>query len=268
MGGLQLEAGSIPEISFSLETGRAVAIGRTEAPAGLLSNVERYVATALSLLSDLASGIHVAYDRGLRGNKGGSARIVVPAGSNAHLAAALSSLNGSDVDTTHLIVVFGSEFSGWRGPDAAMRALVAADLTVVIDRLYPIESSGPISRMLPYLTQIAGNVLLPGAPAGEDDLARQIEMTDRVGQAIGRAYRGFAQTLYPDAPNAFGQLASDFPAWPYLADMVAEQAGLVAPSMLLPVSQEDAATVIQAVVAQSMRNLGVEVIPATVKRAL
>lgn len=260
----------IPELAIEPDTGRAVHVGAVvRTPAGwLYDNVDRYIATARSICSDVGDGIRVAYDSRLTASQGTAGRYIVPAGIGRSIAATMAAAISAVVGSETTIVVFGPEFAEFSGDDEELRDLVAADIAGIVGTHYPIRGHGPIMTMMPYLTQIAGGVVLAGRPRTNrgDSHAAEL-MQERTSRAIGRAYRAFGQQLFPDSYNQPGQIVTDFPAWPYLVDAVAIEGGRAAFAVNPPLNEAEAAAAIQETVAIALIKLGLSVEPSEPTRA-
>lgn len=256
----------ISEVTVNLDTGKVTGVGRlpVEGASAAHSIAQRYSNIAKRLLNDDTMQLHIGYDPALVSANGASGRFVAVLSKTPSAQAALWRTVEADTGARDLLVVFGPEFSDWVGDDDALEEIVAVDLTTLVETLYPIICDGPIKIMMPYLTQIAGNILLAGGnphhqPPDPDGGERV--MPSRVEKAIGRAYRSFAETHIGAAtPNMFGRLLTNFPAWQFLADSVAREASsrIVPPPMNISILVYS----IRAVIAAAVERFEISVVPA------
>lgn len=258
----------ISEVSVNLDTWRVTGVGRLplEGAAAVHGMAARYLGLAESMLKDAATTMHLAYDPELVGNNGAAGRFITAVAKSPSAKAAIWETTEMDAGHTDSLIVLGPQFVDWAGSDEQLAELVAVDLTGLIETLYPLQCEGPIKVMMPYLTQIAGNVLIPGgdptarppSPAGSDR-----ELPSRVEKAIARAYRSFADAhMGASESNQFGRLVTAYPAWQYLADTVGREAGVFAQTVSAPMSIPTMVYSIRSVIARAVSQFGIPVAPA------
>lgn len=212
----------------------------------------RYKAIAMRLLSESADHLHMAYDPGLSAKRGNSARYVIAADNG--ISRAVGEALGVEIAEGDIVVVIGPAFVEWQTTPEVLTEIVADDLTSALQFLKPLRCKGPIAKLMPYLVQIAGNIILQGAQEDEGPTKRE----ERKDRAVGRAFNSIAAQDY-DSDNAHGMVVTDNPAWLPLASIVADTAGDAAFSVDLPLNRDAAVQVIHHAIARAMRDADVPV---------
>jgi len=255
---------SIPIVSVNTDTGRVKATGTADPvqDAPVFEVARRYLAKATALVGGLDGAIHVAYDPKLVALAGSAPRFLAIASLDRQFAEVLSTATGRDVAGSDLILVMGPGFVYYEMDDPRMTEIVAGDLTTAFHRLHPVRCQGPIAQIMPWLVQIAGNILIPGwTEAGDGDISPLAERRDK---AIGRAIRSFVEQNYRDHVNPEGQAVTDFPALSPVAEIVGNEACFfVSRSGGTPLTRQTTVSSIHEVISRAMRDAGVSVVRDT-----
>ncbi len=212
----------------------------------------RYLDLAERLLAGGGETLHLALDPGLSGSEGRAARRLALAAEAPGLGAWMAERTGRPVRRLDAVVIMGPEFVGWDDDERRLREAVASDIGWLVGKLYPIRAEGHIEALVPWLLQVASEVTAYGAADPE-------AAPGRVERSVGRAFNAAARAHY-DSWNAHGQLLTDHPAWPYLADEVAKEALHAAATLHGPVSLESLARMAHAAIGRALASLGVKVV--------
>lgn len=260
------ESPTVAMVSLNVDLGRATSHGPVD-PTRLpdvIATAAAYLAAASTLIADAATSFSLAYDPALAPAAGSGPRYVAVAGSKPNIAQAVGEAAGRKLDDNSFIVVFGPSFVSWQTTPELLVEVVADDLTAALQILRPVQCQGPIAKLMPFLIQIAGNVVMP-----ETEADQAISISGRKDRAIGRAFNAIAAAHYGAASfNAMGQVVTDNPAWIPLSNMVADCAGAMAAAVSRPMSVDAAVHSIHQSVARALRECGgVKVTPFRPKAA-
>lgn len=251
----RLEDNLVALVSINPETERADAHGLIDVVRlpDVIAAARRYRSAATSILTDAEYHLHLAFDPALAGGMGNSARYVTMGEPNG-IAVAVAGCLGIATHANDIVVVLGPDFVAWQTTPEIMAEVVADDLTAALQSLHPVRCKGPISKLMPFLVQIAGNIIMPGVAADEG----HTKLTGRKERAIGRAFNSIASKHYGE-DNPHGQVVTDNPAWLALAETVADAAGELATMVDSPMSRQSMVHIIHQAIARAMRNCDVPV---------
>lgn len=271
MGTEQNEQGLlIAEINLNTDTGRAIGVGvlPEDGATEVHATAGRYLDAVATMIANGHEQVHVAFDAGLQQNSLNGGRYLFVAGTNPQLANVVADTLNIDIDPNSIIAVLGPEFCGAEMSDEALRQTVAADLTVVFEVHYPIVATGPLADMMPYLTMIAGQIILQGSYGGdrmveiqEGPVTKMIPASEhRPLKAVGLAWHTFAQIKFGNF-NQYMILEQHYPAWNELSYLVAEQSAVLALGIEEPLSLRMVGYSVHEVITRVMDNIGIGVQP-------
>lgn len=239
---------ALVSIDTDLERGSAHGQVDTSRQMEVADLAARYLAVAERLLSGSADLIRFGYDPALSVAGGGSRYIASGDAGNRILMACCEAI-GVEAGPADIAIVFGPSLVSMRTTPELFMEMVADDLTAIIRAAHPVECKGPIATLMPFLVQVAGNIIIPGHDEAETGESR---MTGRKKRAIGRAFNAIAHGHY-GSDNAHGKVVTDHPAWLPLANAVAESSVAFAQGSARPLDRNALAYLIQQAIARAMR---------------
>jgi len=192
----------------------------------------------------------VAFDPALVAAPGSGARRLLLARDAPKLA---RHLLGPRRAGSSVMVVVGPSAVAYDGDEGRLRETACCDVGNAVGLLHPARGAGPIAPLMPWLLQIACETIAYGGGDPEGAPAR----ADR---AMARALSGVSASLY-DSWNAYGQMLTDHPAWPYLAEATANEARATAAGCDGPSPPDRIAAMSHSALARALHGLGVEVRP-------
>lgn len=258
------------EVGIHKDTSRASVVGELSRDefSRPYKFADAYLGIAEMRLENAASHIYLAYDPYLTRSSGSSARFVVVAGAQPKLAETLGIAAGRKFDAHDLIVIFGPEMADMSDNLEAMTSIVFGDFSLFFDIAYPVACSGPISTMMPVLTQIAARIILPGRPAtgvrvgGTGNRSVVDVISDRSEKVISAAMHERAAKEFggADEDGMMGLFTTAYPLIFDLADLVAKEAKVQLGRLSdEPMPFEFMILTVHNTIAQTMRDMGMTV---------
>lgn len=246
-----MRSASIPCAVIHSDTHVATAVAWKSAAARQVADVyrERYLATAATMLADCGSCLHLLVDVTPREGDQPTARRVIMVPDGISMARFMENM-GNPVKRHDALIVLPPDVREPALDSDEFREQVATDLAYILERLYPLQGKGPIAPMLPWLTRLAGAILLFGHRSPEDGAGRARRATAR--HLAAGAMESF------DSWNARAEFLTAYPSWPYLAEEVAHAATMAAATLVSGLTMEAAAAMVRGVMAQAMENLDLQ----------
>ncbi|CAH1689522.1 conserved hypothetical protein [Hyphomicrobiales bacterium] len=247
--GSQSEQDRLPAVTVDHELNRAeAAVGDGHDIAAHASEVaKQYREAAERLLVGISSSLRFYYDPQVGAEEGRSPRQLTISGFEPELSRALADQIGWELSPMDLIIGLGPSMVAWDGSPAEFDEVVASDLAYYVASLFPIQCTGNLADMMPWLMQLAASIAIHRT--GDHEF---------VERCAARSFAGLA-SIHAGSWNATGQTATQYPAWFPLADLVSNETQTRAKLAPEALDLVELANLVRDAIAHTLVNIGIPV---------